>query len=244
MEHYKTLGVEKTATAEEIKRAYRRLAREYHPDLNPGTNTSSHFIRIKNAYDVLNDPVKRKNYDDSSCYNNPPRQRTDDIVRKKKEEPVKTAESKITQVLAFLLGEEEYALKISDILGITGCASMTPPDDANSSIEGMVHVRGESLPVIDLARNFGLVMANNGQSKFIIQVEIEKIKIGLLVGSQPQMVVIPNEMISAMPDSPTGKPLNYMQLGRLDGRMIFILNLDQVLSPLIMAVLKDLSREN
>lgn len=73
--------------------------------------------------------------------------------------------------------------------------------------------------------------------------EAEKVKVGLLVGSQPQMVVIPNEMISAMPESPTGIALNYMQVGRLDESIIFILNLDQVLSPLTIAVLKNLARE-
>jgi chemotaxis signal transduction protein len=243
LEYYKILGVEKNATAEEIKRAYRRLAREHHPDLNPGGNSSGNFIRIKNAYDVLYDPAKRQKYDDSSCYVKPPRQSKDDIVRKRKEEPAKAAESNITQVLAFYLGEEEYALKISDILGITGCASMTPPDDLNSCIEGMVHVRGEKLPVIDLAGNFGFAPAREAQSKMIIQVEIEKVKVGLLIGSQPQMVVIPNEMISAMPESPTGKSINYMQVGRLDERIIFILDLSQILSPLTLAVLKDLSRE-
>ena len=243
MEYYKILCVEKNATAEEIKRAYRRLAREYHPDLNPGNNTSGHFIRIKQAYDVLHDPVKRQNYDDASCYEKPPRQRENDAAHKRKEEPVKAAESKTTQVLAFFLGKEEYALRISDILGITGCASMTPPDDSNSCIEGMVHVRGENLPVIDLAGNFGFAPAAKAQSKMIIQVEIEKVKVGLLIGSQPQMVVIPNEMISAMPESPTGKAINYMQVGRLDERIIFILDLGQVLSPLTLAVLKDLSRE-
>jgi chemotaxis signal transduction protein len=241
LEYYKILGVEKTATVEEIKRAYRRLAREYHPDLNPGKNTSNSFIRIKNAYDVLCDPVKRRNYDDTSCYVKPVRQSKDNFVYKRKEEPVKAAGSKTTQLLVFLLGGEEYALKISDILGITGSASMTPLDDAHSCIEGMAHVRGENMPVIDLARNFGFAPANSHQSKYIIQVMIEKIKIGLMVGSQPQMVVIPNEMISTMPDSPTGKPLNYMQLGRLDGRMIFILDLDQVFSPLTLALLKKLT---
>jgi chemotaxis signal transduction protein len=242
LEYYKILGVEKTATAEEIKRAYRRLAREHHPDLNPGSNSANHFIRIKNAYDILHDPAKRQNYDDSSCYVKPPRQGKDPFARKAKEDPVKAAESKTTQVLAFFLGEEEYALKISDILGISGCASMKPPEAENSCIEGMVHVRGENLPVIDLASNFGFVPANNAQARFIIQVEIEKIKVGLMVGSQPQMVVIPNEMISSMPDSPTGKAVNYMQVGRLNERMIFIFELDQVLSPLTLAVLKDLAR--
>ncbi len=64
LDHYKTLGVEKKASAEEIKKAYRRLARRYHPDRNPGDKQAEErFKEISQAYDVLGDPEKRKQYD-------------------------------------------------------------------------------------------------------------------------------------------------------------------------------------
>jgi molecular chaperone DnaJ len=63
-DYYKTLGVEKKASAEEIKKAYRKLARQYHPDRNPGDKESeAHFKEISQAYDVLGDPEKRGQYD-------------------------------------------------------------------------------------------------------------------------------------------------------------------------------------
>jgi molecular chaperone DnaJ len=63
-DYYKTLGVEKRASAEEIKKAYRKLARQYHPDRNPGDKEAeSRFKEISQAYDVLGDPDKRKQYD-------------------------------------------------------------------------------------------------------------------------------------------------------------------------------------
>lgn len=61
--HYKTLGLTNAASIAEIRRAYRILARRYHPDVNPNKNTESLFKEIANAYAVLSDPEKRKQYD-------------------------------------------------------------------------------------------------------------------------------------------------------------------------------------
>ncbi len=63
-DYYKTLGVEKTATADEIKKAYRKLAKKYHPDKNPGSKPSEEkFKEVSEANEVLSDPEKRKKYD-------------------------------------------------------------------------------------------------------------------------------------------------------------------------------------
>src|SRR5438876_12108083 len=61
-DYYKVLGVPESATEKDIRRAYRKLAKEHHPDANPGQE--DRFKEISAAYDVLSDPEKRKQYDE------------------------------------------------------------------------------------------------------------------------------------------------------------------------------------
>ena len=62
-DHYEVLGVSRDASQEQIKKAYRKLARELHPDMNPGEKEQERFKLVTHAYEVLSDEASRQQYD-------------------------------------------------------------------------------------------------------------------------------------------------------------------------------------
>src|SRR5579862_6002622 len=68
-DYYKTLGVAREADPDEIRKAYRKLARKHHPDLNPGDKAAvDRFKKVQEAYDILSDPKKKQMYDQYGFY--------------------------------------------------------------------------------------------------------------------------------------------------------------------------------
>src|ERR1700730_1097409 len=68
-DYYETLKVDRKASPDEIRKSYRRLARKYHPDLNPGDKAAEdRFKNLQEAYDVLSEPKKRQMYDQQGFY--------------------------------------------------------------------------------------------------------------------------------------------------------------------------------
>ncbi len=99
-DYYSVLGVKPTATHEEIRRAYRELARRYHPDV-AGGNTLRLFQEITEAHTVIGDPVKRRQYDDLIALNEQSKRGAGDIrtESQRKSNPKDESAKKITQLL-------------------------------------------------------------------------------------------------------------------------------------------------
>lgn len=72
IDYYKIMGLDESASADKIKRTYRKLARKYHPDVSKEANSEERFKEVGEAYQVLKDPDKRQEYDELRKYGSPP----------------------------------------------------------------------------------------------------------------------------------------------------------------------------
>jgi DnaJ-class molecular chaperone len=96
-DYYAILGVSHQAAHNEIKRAYRRLARKYHPDLNQQT-LDAHIKRLNEAYDILGDPAKRAAYDQQRHQEEQRRKAARETLRQQQEQELAQREPKMTWI--------------------------------------------------------------------------------------------------------------------------------------------------
>ncbi len=134
------------------------------------------------------------------------------------------------QWLTFLLGDEEYALSLDVVLELIKPRTYTDLPDVPEYVRGILSLRGEVVPVIDLRTRLKLGMSQEGSYQRIIVCEGEEQSIGLLVDRITQVVRIPKDEIEQAPlvvkDSD-----NYVSgVGRYQGRMLIQLNPDEVLN--------------
>lgn len=125
MDYYALLGVDRSSSPEEIARAYRRLAREYHPDLHPDSGEADvHFKQVNEAYQVLSDQEKRTRYDQQLTSSQPQWQPASPSTGYAQgEQPVDHEQTE------FIQGE--------DIEGVVGDVTATFQQFANQAAEEM-----------------------------------------------------------------------------------------------------------
>lgn len=128
-DYYQILGVDRDASSEEIKRAYRRLARRYHPDMNPGDRAAEEkFKAINEAYQVLSDPTRREQYDRYGEYWAQPGFRSRSPQRS-------TSRRNGTSVQEELdLSQDNFQEFLDQLLGRRSRSTAVPPDPPRRSL--------------------------------------------------------------------------------------------------------------
>ena len=139
----------------------------------------------------------------------------------------------VVQLVNFRLGSEEFAVDINSVREITRVQNITHIPEAPSFMQGVTNLRGQVMPVIDLASQFGLPPREElGESARIVVTETAGQTVGLLVDEVPEVSKLPVEDIESTPELIQGKiERDYIKgVGKLGDRLIIILDLEKVLT--------------
>ncbi len=153
------------------------------------------------------------------------------LKRRSERRAVTRQEHETLQIVAFRVGDEIYGLDIAAVLEINVLQPVTKVPQALSFVEGVIHVRGAIIPVIDLARRFGLAPIVPGRQTRIIIASLRGQSVGFIVDAVTEVVPIPVKSIGPAPPltfDRTGKFITGMV--RVGERLISILSIDRLLS--------------
>ena len=143
-----------------------------------------------------------------------------------------------SQLVVFNLANEDYGVDISAVDGIVKMQQITAVPRAPSFVEGITNLRGEVLPVIDLRKRFGLPQGETTKETRIVNVEMEGVKVGMVVDAVSEVLRVPEEAIE--PPSPIITTGGGDGAGLAGGRNTFITGIAKVGDRLI--ILLDLAK--
>jgi len=135
------------------------------------------------------------------------------------------------QVVSFNLGKEEYGVDISQVQEIIRMVEITHVPRAPHFMEGVINLRGQLIPIIDLRTRFSMPRALLTKSTRIVVTEIGNKRVGLIVDSVSEVLNIPIEQVEEAPDMIAGAGTEYIQgVGKVNDRLIILLDLTMVMS--------------
>lgn len=135
------------------------------------------------------------------------------------------------QLVAFRLQGEEFAVDIQRVREVLKITQITPLPQALSFIEGVINLRGEVIPVVDLRKRFNIKNSQQtGESRIII-VEIDESQVGLIVDSVTEVLHLMSSAVDPPPRRLVGTRTEFIKgVGKLGDRLLIILDLQQILS--------------
>ena len=139
--------------------------------------------------------------------------------------------AELRQLISFSVGEEEYGLELLRVKEVIRVREITWLPKAPSFVKGIINLRGDVIPIIDLRDKFGLESREDTAQTRVIVVEIEGRLTGLVVDSASQVVRISADQIDPPPSVPGGFSQELITgVGKIDDRLVILLNADSILT--------------
>lgn len=137
----------------------------------------------------------------------------------------------VIQVVSFHVESEEYGVDIAQVQEIIRMVEVTHVPRAPHFMEGVINLRGQLIPIIDLRTRFGMPRADHTKSTRIVVTEIGSKKVGIVVDSVSEVLHIPIENVEEAPDMIAGVGTEYIQgVGKVNERLIILLDLTMVIT--------------
>ncbi|MDP9017542.1 MAG: chemotaxis protein CheW [Candidatus Eremiobacteraeota bacterium] len=135
------------------------------------------------------------------------------------------------QVVSFHLGNEEYGVDISQVQEIIRMVDITHVPRAPHFMEGVINLRGQLIPIIDLRTRFGMSRAEHTKNTRIVVTEIAGKRVGIIVDSVSEVLNLPVENVEEAPEMIAGVGTEYISgVGKMGDRLIILLELQKVIS--------------
>jgi purine-binding chemotaxis protein CheW len=134
--------------------------------------------------------------------------------------------------LTFTLDEDVFGIAIRFVREIIGVQSITNVPETPDFIKGIINLRGKIVPIVDVRLKFGKEGVAYDERTCIIVAEMNEMVVGLVVDKVDDMLTIPDEMTSTVPDSRLGFETMYIQgIGNVAGQTLLLLDLERFLRP-------------
>ena len=135
------------------------------------------------------------------------------------------------QVVSFKLGSEEYGVDIAQVQEINRMVAVTHVPRAPQFMEGVINLRGQLIPIIDLRARFGMARAEHTKNTRIVVTEIGAKRVGMVVDSVSEVLRLPADQVEPAPEMITGVDTEYIRgVGKIEDRLIILLDLGRIIS--------------
>ena len=139
--------------------------------------------------------------------------------------------SETMQVVSFKLASEEYGVDIAQVQEINRMVAVTHVPRAPQFMEGVINLRGQLIPIIDLRTRFGMPRAEHTKNTRIVVTEIGAKRVGMVVDSVSEVLRLPVDQVEPAPDMITGADTEYIRgVGKIEDRLIILLDLARIIS--------------